>query len=63
MEGWKKFLNKEIVIFYDDGVQVSKKIGNLVSFNEKFLHLKISDSEVLIPINRVVRIEISGKNE
>jgi len=62
MEGWKKYLNKKVIVFYDDGRGVSKKIGKLTFIGENLLFLEISKSDVIIPINRVVRIELEGKN-
>jgi uncharacterized protein (UPF0248 family) len=63
MEGWSKFLNKKVVVYYDDGKQVSKKVGVLSSIGEKFLFLKVSDNDIILPIERIVRIELGGKND
>jgi len=60
MEGWEKYLNKKVTVFYDDGKQVSKKIGILTFIGDNFLFLKVSDQEIILPVERIVRIELGG---
>ncbi|MHA1664290.1 MAG: hypothetical protein ACTSVW_00440 [Candidatus Njordarchaeales archaeon] len=63
MEGWEKYLNKKVSVFYDDGKQVSKKIGKLTFIGNSFLFLKVSKNEIIIPIDRIIRIELEMKKD
>ncbi|MEM5810102.1 MAG: hypothetical protein QW156_04420 [Candidatus Aenigmatarchaeota archaeon] len=60
MEGWERYLNKTVAVYYDDGKAVSKKIGKLTHIDNDFLFLKTSDEEIAIPVDRVIRIELGG---
>jgi hypothetical protein len=48
---------KEMIIFYDDGTSVAKKIGTIISKDNNFIVIRIEDKDVSIPIGRIVRME------
>lgn len=61
MEGRKDLIGKKVVVFYDDGTSVSRKDGTLVKQTEDFIYLQssVNSSIILIPLDRLVRIEIN----
>jgi len=52
MEGLK---GKRIVVFYDDGSAISRKDGFCTTNTDSEI---IIDNRILIPKNRVVRVEV-----
>lgn len=50
-------MDGNVVIFYEDGTSVAKKIGKIISKDANFIVLKIDDKNVSIPISRIVRME------
>lgn len=46
---------KRVIIFYDDGKDVSRKDGLVSNITDTFVEL---DYKILIPLNRVVRVEV-----
>jgi len=54
-------VGKKVVIFYDDGTSVSRKDGILIKQTEDFIYLQssVNSSTILIPLDRLVRIEIN----
>jgi len=53
--------NTPILVIFDDGSGIiSKKDGEFLKQDDKFLHLKTGDTTHSIPINRIVRVESKG---
>lgn len=46
---------RRVIIFYDDGGSVSKKIGEITDSNEESFTL---NDRIIIPKSRIVRIEL-----
>jgi len=56
---YDKFINKKVMILFDDGQSVSKKIGIITKILELFIEFK-EENKInfqLIPTDRIVRIE------
>ncbi|MHA1853761.1 MAG: hypothetical protein ACTSUF_09695 [Candidatus Heimdallarchaeaceae archaeon] len=59
MEGWKEHIGKKLKVIFDDGQQVSFKIGILTGFNETHLFLRNEKRQTEgINIERVIRFEV-----
>ena len=46
-----------VVLFYDDGASVAKKIGKIISKDNSFVVIRIDDKDVSIPTARIIRME------
>jgi hypothetical protein len=61
-DGWDKYLNNFVTVFYDDNASVSRKYGKLLSISDSFVLLKTeNNSEIAIAVSRVIRIEMGEK--
>lgn len=58
MEMWDNYLNKKILVFYDDNSKVTPKSGILLKFDQNFVFLRTERKVEVIPISRIVRVEI-----
>lgn len=58
MEMWDNYLNKKILVFYDDNSKVTPKSGILLKFDQNFVFLQTERKVEVIPISRIVRVEI-----
>jgi len=57
-KGLENFLEKEVILFYDDGRETAgKKEGKLTSFDDITLIVDTTQGRIAVPINRVIRIE------
>ena len=48
---------KSVVLFYDDGASVAKKIGKVISKDSDFVVIRIDNKDVSIPTSRIIRME------
>ncbi len=61
-EGYNRFLNKKVAVFYADGENhISRKDGLIISVSDDSIILYYSELEILIPKIKIVRVEV--KNE
>jgi hypothetical protein len=58
MEIWENYLNKKILLFYNDGSKITPKSGILLRFDHNFVFLQTERKIEGIPISRIVRVEI-----
>lgn len=63
-EGFERFLNRRIAVFYEDSDNhISRKDGDLISTSsDSIILLSFNDLEMLIPKNKIVRIEFKNDN-
>ena len=55
----RKLEGRNVTVFYEDGqTTVSRKDGVLIGEEGTMLHLYIRGKEMMIPIARVIRIEV-----
>ena len=57
---WKRYVGKELTLFYEDLGRVVPKKGILKFANSTHLFITHDDWEEGITISRIVRIEIGG---
>ncbi len=57
-EVWKNYKNRKLRIFFDDGNKVVFREGILKDFNSNCLFLEVNRKEEIIPLSRLVRIEL-----
>jgi hypothetical protein len=56
----KDYVDKNVILFYDDGSSVSRKSGRVVSIDEGFIFIEAEEKPpIAIPISRIVRIELA----
>lgn len=55
--GWNQFLEKDIVIYYNDGEKVNRKAGILIDVDKSTLFLDTDKGKVIIPRGRIIRVE------
>lgn len=60
VNGWSKFLGKNLKIVFDDGANASIKVGILKEVSDEFLIIKTSQGEQIIATSRIVRVEVLG---
>ena len=53
-------VGKKVKIVFDDGEKVNYRDGMLISQSELFFELRTDKGTELIPVARVVRIEVLG---
>jgi len=60
-EGYGRFLNKDIALFYEDSENhISRKDGKIISVSEDAIILLTLYCEILIPKNKIVRVEVKN---
>jgi len=59
-EGWQRFLNTRVSIFYDDNSPqgVSRKDGLLISNDVDSIVLLSYNLQILIPKSKIIRLEV-----
>ena len=58
VNGWNKFLGKNLKIVFDDGQGVSIKAGILKEVTDDYLLIRTSQGEQAISLHRIVRTEV-----
>jgi len=56
----KNLINEKAKIIWEDYEKVSQRIGNIISFKEGFVMIETEQKIELIPIQRILRIELKG---
>ena len=60
-EGYKRLLNKNVAVFYaDNEAHISRKDGLVVSVSNDAIILVIGVAEILLPKNKIVRVEVKN---
>lgn len=58
MEGWTKFIGRNVKIVFDDSKNASIKLGKIISANDSYIFLETDYGEEVIAISRIVRLEL-----
>lgn len=61
IEKFSTFINKKIVLYFDDGKQIRRKEGILLEISDNLISLhETSEGHQLLPLSRIIRIEKRG---
>ena len=57
---FEEYIGKKIIIFYNDGMSVSKKPGILKSVDSNFIIITNGENDLAIPTQSIIRIEMTN---
>lgn len=58
IEKFSAFINKKIVLYFDDGKEIRRKQGILLEISDNLISLnETNEGHQLLPLSRIIRIE------
>ncbi len=58
----KNIVGKNVKIIWDDGNKILIKEGLVLQLSKIFISIQTKEKEEMIPLGRIVRIEMKGEN-